>query len=61
VVVLDVMCDQQMYDPSRYSSDGFHPNDGGYERIATRLAALVNGSGAVVPASCPQMTLVPAG
>jgi lysophospholipase L1-like esterase len=60
VVVMDVMCDQQMYEPSMYSSDGFHPNDGGYQRIATRLAALVNGGAAAVPASCPQMTIVPA-
>jgi hypothetical protein len=60
VVVLDVMCDQGMYEASRYSSDGFHPNDGGYARIAMRLAAVVNGGAAAVPTSCPSMTIVPA-
>lgn len=60
VVVLDVMCDTQTYDRSRYASDGFHPNDAGYAYIADRLLAIVNGATPGVAASCAQMTLVPA-
>lgn len=59
VVVLDLMCDAQIYDGSRYASDGFHPNDAGHAYLADRLAAIVNGARPAVAASCSQMTLVP--
>jgi lysophospholipase L1-like esterase len=59
VVVLDLMCDPQSYDGSRYSSDGFHPNDAGYAYLAQRLAAIVNGAASAPAASCSQMTVVP--
>ena len=59
IVVLDFMCDPQTYDRSRYSSDGFHPNDAGYAYIADRLLAVVNGATASPASSCAQMTLVP--
>jgi lysophospholipase L1-like esterase len=60
VVVMDVMCDADMYNAGRFSSDGFHPNDAGYAHIAARLAAIVNGGAAGAAASCAQMTVVPA-
>jgi lysophospholipase L1-like esterase len=60
VAVLDVMCDMAAYDPSRISSDGFHPNDAGYAYLAQRLLAIVNGSASAPAGSCGQMTVVPA-
>jgi lysophospholipase L1-like esterase len=59
VVVWDVMCDPTMADPSRYSSDGFHPNDAGYAHMAARLAAIAQGAPAPVASSCSSMTVVP--
>jgi lysophospholipase L1-like esterase len=59
IVVLDLMCDAQVYDPSRFSSDGFHPNDAGYAYLAQRLLAIVNGSSSSPSTSCSQMTVVP--
>ncbi len=59
VVVLDLMCDPQTYDRTRYASDGFHPNDAGYAYIADRLLAIANGATPGVSSSCAQMTLVP--
>ena len=59
VRVLDLMCDGQIYDPARFSSDGFHPNDAGYGYLAERLLAIVNGASPPVPSVCAQMTLVP--
>jgi lysophospholipase L1-like esterase len=58
VVVLDLMCDSQVYDPSRFYSDGFHPNDAGYAYLAQRLAAIVNGTPTMAAGSCAQMTVV---
>ena len=60
VVVLVVLCDPQVYDRGRYSSDGFHPNDAGYTYLADRLLTVVNGATPPVAASCSQMSLVPA-
>jgi len=59
VAVLDLMCDAQVYDPSRFSSDGFHPNDAGYAYLAQRLQAIVNGAASSPSASCGQMAVVP--
>jgi len=59
VVVLDLMCDASVYDSSRFSSDGFHPNDAGYAHFATRLLNLVNGAASAPAGACGQMTLVP--
>jgi lysophospholipase L1-like esterase len=58
VVVLDLMCDAQVYDRGRFSSDGFHPNDAGYAYLAQRLLAVVNGNISTPPTSCGQMTVV---
>jgi lysophospholipase L1-like esterase len=60
VVVLDLLCDPQVYDRGRFSSDGFHPNDAGYAYLAERLLTIVNGATPPVAASCSQMSLVPA-
>jgi lysophospholipase L1-like esterase len=59
VVVVDLMCDPQIYDRSRFASDGFHPNDAGHAYLAGRLLAVVNGATPPVSSSCSQMTLVP--
>lgn len=57
--VVDLMCDPNMYQPSFYSSDGFHPDDAGYAYMAGLLYSVVKSSGlATLPqASCSQMTL----
>jgi lysophospholipase L1-like esterase len=60
IVVLDLMCDQTMYEPSNFSRDGFHPNDAGYARIAARLTPIINGAPSVPAASCAAMSAVPA-
>jgi len=61
VVVVDLMCDPQVYDRTRYSSDGFHPNDAGYAYLAdSKLLPVVNGASSSPATSCGQMTLVPA-
>ena len=60
VVVVDLMCDAQVYDASRFSSDGFHPNDAGYTYLAQRVQALVNGTSSSPPSTCGQMAAVPA-
>jgi lysophospholipase L1-like esterase len=61
VVVVDLMCDPQVYDRTRYSSDGFHPNDAGYAYLAdSKLLPVVNGGSSSPASSCGQMTLVPA-
>jgi lysophospholipase L1-like esterase len=60
VVVVDLMCDPSVYDPARYSSDGFHPNDAGYAYLAeSKLLPVVDGRSSSPAASCSQMTLVP--
>jgi lysophospholipase L1-like esterase len=59
VVVLDILCDPQVYDRGRYSSDGFHPNDAGYAHLAERLLTVVNGTTPPVAAACSQMNFVP--
>jgi lysophospholipase L1-like esterase len=59
IAVLDLMCDPQTYDRSRFSSDGFHPNDAGYAYLAQRLLAIANGGPAGAASSCSQMTVVP--
>jgi lysophospholipase L1-like esterase len=60
VTVVDLMCDSRMYQPSIYSSDGFHPNDSGYAIIADEIVkALTLASYPDPKNSCAQMTLVP--
>lgn len=60
VVVVDLMCDPTVYERTRYSSDGFHPNDAGYAYLAeNKLLPVVNGGSSSPASSCAQMTLVP--
>jgi lysophospholipase L1-like esterase len=59
VTVVDLMCDARMYQPSIYSSDGFHPNDTGYAIIADEIVKALTLSSYPAPkTSCVQMTLV---
>jgi lysophospholipase L1-like esterase len=60
VVIVDLMCDARSYQTSTYSSDGFHPSDGGYAFIASEVVkAITSGSSPAPQSSCPAMTLVP--
>lgn len=60
VIVVDLLCDSRSYDPSNYSSDGFHPNDRGYAYMAeVLLRAIESGAASPVSADCPQATMVP--
>jgi lysophospholipase L1-like esterase len=59
IVVVDLMCDPQAYDPTRFSSDGFHPNDSGYTYLAEKLLPVVNGASSSPPSSCSLMSIVP--
>jgi lysophospholipase L1-like esterase len=55
-LVIDVMCDAAFYQPSLFSSDGFHPNDAGYARMASVIYPVAFAGIAPVPqASCAQM------
>lgn len=60
-VVIDLLCNSRIYQPSMYSSDGFHPNDSGYALMADEVARAAT-AGASYPApqaSCPDMSRVP--
>lgn len=58
VTVVDLMCDARAYQPSNYSSDGFHPNDAGYAFIAAEVVQAATSPSYPAPrASCAQMTL----
>jgi lysophospholipase L1-like esterase len=60
VVVVDLLCDARSYDPAIYSSDGFHPNDRGYQYMAERFLAAITSTSTSAPSSnCAQMRLVP--
>jgi lysophospholipase L1-like esterase len=58
VTVIDLMCDSRLYQPSVYSSDGFHPNDSGYALIGAEVVrALTTTSYPAPRSSCGQMAL----
>jgi lysophospholipase L1-like esterase len=60
VLVIDLMCEPRAYDPSRFSSDGFHPSDSGYALMAElAYPALANNSAPSPSSTCPQRTLLP--
>jgi lysophospholipase L1-like esterase len=60
VFVVDLLCDARSYQPSNYSSDGFHPNDAGYAYLANEVLAAAAATSWPAPASaCAQMTLAP--
>jgi lysophospholipase L1-like esterase len=58
VVVVDLMCDGNFYNPAIFSSDGFHPNDTGYTYLTDLVyAAASTGSAPAPKAACSQMTI----
>ena len=58
VTVIDLMCDARLYQPSSFSSDGFHPNDTGYAVLGDEVVRALTSSSYPAPrSSCPQMTL----
>jgi lysophospholipase L1-like esterase len=58
VVVVDLMCDGNFYNPAIFSSDGFHPNDTGYGYLSDLVyAAASTGSAPAPKAACSQMTI----
>jgi lysophospholipase L1-like esterase len=60
VLVVDLMCDARLYLPSNYSSDGFHPGDGGYAVFAEdALPALRDGANNQPNTGCAQRRLIP--
>ena len=59
-VIVDLMCDARSYLASTYSSDGLHPNDGGYAFIASEVVRAITTTNYPAPqTSCSAMTLVP--
>jgi lysophospholipase L1-like esterase len=60
VLVVDLMCDPRIVQPSSFSGDGFHPSDSGYALMAELAYPAVNDGTAAMPAaSCGPRTLVP--
>lgn len=59
VTVIDLMCDGRFYEPSSFSSDGFHPNDAGYAFMAGEVVEAATGPYPTPQANCAQMNLVP--
>ena len=60
VLVVDLMCDARLYQPSNYASDGFHPGDGGYRVFAElALPALRDGVSTQPNPNCAQRRLIP--
>ena len=60
VLVVDLMCDARLYQPSNYYSDGFHPGDGGYAIFAEdALPALKDGANNQPNTGCAQRRLFP--
>jgi lysophospholipase L1-like esterase len=61
IPVVDLLCNSQFSNPSIFSSDGFHPNDGGYTILAAEMMKAITASGVAAPAgACALMTVVPA-
>ncbi|MFO7303045.1 MAG: GDSL-type esterase/lipase family protein [Acidobacteriota bacterium] len=56
-VVVDLMCDGNFYNPALFSSDGFHPNDTGYNYLTERVYSAVTGSVTAPRSSCGFMTV----
>lgn len=51
-LVVDLMCHAPIYQPSFFSSDGFHPNDAGYGAMADLVSAALVTSPNAPPATC---------
>jgi lysophospholipase L1-like esterase len=60
VLVVDLMCDARLYQSQNYSSDGFHPGDGGYQIFAEdAYPALKDGVNNQPNTNCAQRRIVP--
>jgi lysophospholipase L1-like esterase len=60
VLVVDLMCDTRVLQPSSFSSDGFHPSDAGYAVMAELgYAALSSGTAPAPSGSCGSRALFP--
>lgn len=60
VLVVDMMCDARVIQPSSFSADGFHPSDAGYALMAElAYPALATGSQPGPQSSCGTRTLLP--
>ena len=60
VLVVDLMCDARLYLTQNYSSDGFHPGDGGYRIFADdAFPALKDGINNQPSTGCAQRRLFP--
>jgi lysophospholipase L1-like esterase len=60
VLVVDLMCESRLYDPGNFFSDGFHPNDRGYQLMADlAYPALANGTATTPSTSCAPRTALP--
>jgi lysophospholipase L1-like esterase len=57
VIVVDLMCDANFYNPAIFSSDGFHPNDAGYSYLADLVYAAATSSTPAPRSSCSFMTV----
>jgi lysophospholipase L1-like esterase len=55
VLVVDLMCHAPIYQPSMYSSDGFHPNDAGYRELANLVSAALETAPITPPTTCSFM------
>ena len=60
VLVVDLMCDARLYLSQNYSSDGFHPGDGGYGVFAEdAYPALKDGVNIQPNTACMQRRIIP--
>jgi hypothetical protein len=60
IVVVDILCDGRMYQPSNFSGDGYHPSDAGYTFRAGELVRAVTSTTYPAPRSdCGFMYVVP--
>jgi lysophospholipase L1-like esterase len=60
VLVVDLMCDARIIQPSSYSGDGFHPSDLGYSLMADlAYPAVANGSASAPQPACGPRTVFP--
>jgi lysophospholipase L1-like esterase len=58
VLVIDLMCDANFYNPAILSADGFHPNDAGYARMADLVyTAATTGTAPTPQSTCAFMTV----
>jgi lysophospholipase L1-like esterase len=60
VLVVDLLCDPRITQASNFSSDGFHPNDQGYQLLADlTYPVLANGTASAPSSTCSQRTILP--